>query len=86
MFEFGVERLLHDLIEPVVLALSGEGLLPFLEILEVLQGKNVRDAFDGPPAVPTLIVADSEGRIVKIFYGAPKNLHDEIARELKQTL
>ncbi len=48
----------------------------------VLGTDELRKAFNGPPAVPTLFLADSQGRIVKIFYGAPKDLHDEIKREL----
>ena len=43
----------------------------------------VRDAFGGPPAVPTLLVADRNGKIVKIFYGASPTLHDDIAKLLK---
>jgi len=43
----------------------------------------VRDAFDGPPAVPTLLVADRSGRIVRIFYGASPTLHDDIDRLLR---
>ena len=43
----------------------------------------VRDAFDGPPAVPTLLVADRNGRIVRIFYGASPTLHDDVDRLLK---
>jgi hypothetical protein len=45
---------------------------------------DLRKAFDGPPAVPTLGLADKKGKIVRIFYGAPPNLHDEIAKELKK--
>lgn len=44
----------------------------------------LRAAFDGPPAVPTLVLADGEGKIVRIFYGAPSNLHEEIEKELKR--
>lgn len=40
------------------------------------------EAFDGPPAIPTLLLADGEGKIVKAFYGAPKTLHDDIQRAL----
>jgi len=43
----------------------------------------VRDAFGGPPAVPTLLVADRDGKIVRIFYGASPTLHDDIDRLLK---
>lgn len=42
----------------------------------------IRDAFDGPPAVPTLVLADANGRIVRTFYGAAPDLHDQIAKEL----
>jgi thiol-disulfide isomerase/thioredoxin len=40
------------------------------------------EAFGGLPAVPTLFLADGEGRIVRVFYGAPPDLHQEIAKEL----
>ena len=43
----------------------------------------VRDAFGGPPAVPTLVVADRNGRIARIFYGASPTLHDDIEKVLK---
>ena len=43
----------------------------------------VRDAFGGPPAVPTLLVADSNGKIVRIFYGASPTLHAEVDKLLK---
>jgi thiol-disulfide isomerase/thioredoxin len=38
--------------------------------------------FGGLPAVPTLFLADSKGRIVRAFYGAPPDLHEQIEREL----
>lgn len=41
------------------------------------------EAFNGPPAIPTLVLADGEGRIVKTFYGAPKTLHEDILRALR---
>jgi thiol-disulfide isomerase/thioredoxin len=44
--------------------------------------RELRDALDGPPAIPTLLVADREGRIVRVFYGAAPGLYDEVAREL----
>jgi thiol-disulfide isomerase/thioredoxin len=44
--------------------------------------KEVRDAFGGPPAVPTLLVADRTGTIARIFYGAPPTLHADIEKEL----
>ncbi|MFL6247655.1 MAG: TlpA family protein disulfide reductase [Thermoanaerobaculia bacterium] len=40
------------------------------------------EAFGGLPAVPTLFLADSKGRVVRVFYGAPPDLHDEIRKEL----
>lgn len=40
------------------------------------------DAFGGIPAVPTLLLADREGRIVEAFYGAPPDLHEQVARAL----
>ena len=48
----------------------------------VMGTKEILDAFGGLPAVPTLVLADREGRIVRAFYGAPPNLHDEIEKEL----
>ena len=44
----------------------------------------LRNVFDGPPAVPTILLADETGKITKIFYGAPKDLHEQIAMELKK--
>jgi thiol-disulfide isomerase/thioredoxin len=40
------------------------------------------EAFGGVPAIPTLLVADREGRVVKAFYGAPPDLHQQIEAEL----
>lgn len=40
------------------------------------------ESFGGLPAVPTLFLADSKGRVVRVFYGAPPDLHQEIAKEL----
>jgi thiol-disulfide isomerase/thioredoxin len=48
----------------------------------VLGTPELRAAFDGPPAVPTLVLADANGKIVRTFYGAPKTLHADIEREL----
>jgi len=48
----------------------------------VMGTKEIIDAFGGLPAVPTLFLADRDGRIVRAFYGAPPNLHEEIAKEL----
>jgi thiol-disulfide isomerase/thioredoxin len=48
----------------------------------VLGSSEVRDAFGGPPAIPTLLVADRTGRIVRIFYGASPTLHDDLAKLL----
>jgi len=42
----------------------------------------LRDALDGPPAIPTLLVADRNGRVVRIFYGASPTLYEDIAKEL----
>ena len=39
-------------------------------------------ALGGPPAVPTLLLANAEGRIVHVFYGAPADLHEQIEQEL----
>jgi len=43
----------------------------------------LRKAFKGPPAVPTLVLADGQGRIVKVFYGAPESLHADVTRALE---
>ena len=49
----------------------------------IVMGSNeVREAFGGPPAIPTLLIADAKGTIVRIFYGAPPTLHADIEREL----
>ena len=50
----------------------------------VIASPELRRAFSGPPAVPTLLIADSKGRIVKIFYGAPPDLHAQIAKEIAE--
>lgn len=50
----------------------------------VVASPELRAAFDGPPAVPTMVLADGKGKIVRIFYGAPANLHEEIEKELKK--
>ncbi|HYR27730.1 MAG TPA: TlpA disulfide reductase family protein [Thermoanaerobaculia bacterium] len=49
---------------------------------QVIGTKELRAAFDGPPAVPTMVLADAGGKIVRIFYGAPANLHAEVEKEL----
>jgi thiol-disulfide isomerase/thioredoxin len=48
----------------------------------VVGSPELRAAFDGPPAVPTMVLADAKGKIVRVFYGAPANLHEEIEKEL----
>lgn len=48
----------------------------------VIASNEVRDAFGGPPAIPTLLIADRNGAIARIFYGAPPTLHAEIEKEL----
>ena len=48
----------------------------------VVGSPELRAAFDGPPAVPTMVLADSRGKIVRVFYGAPANLHEEIEKAL----
>ena len=50
----------------------------------VMGGKEVRDAFDGPPAIPTLLIADRNGAITKIFYGAAPTLHADVEKELSR--
>jgi thiol-disulfide isomerase/thioredoxin len=39
-------------------------------------------AFGGLAAIPTLLVADAGGRVVRAFYGAPPDLHAQVEREL----
>lgn len=48
----------------------------------VLGSNEVREAFGGPPAIPTLLLADGNGKIVRIFYGAPPTLHADLEKEL----
>lgn len=48
----------------------------------VMGTESIRDAFDGPPAVPTMLLADADGKIVRTFYGAPKTLHADIESEI----
>ncbi|PYQ29847.1 MAG: hypothetical protein DMF56_08965 [Acidobacteria bacterium] len=48
----------------------------------VVGSAELRAAFDGPPAVPTMVLADAKGKIVRVFYGAPANLHEEIEKAL----
>ena len=48
----------------------------------VMATDEIRKAFGGPPAVPTTWVADAEGGVVKIFYGAPPTLHEELGNLL----
>jgi thiol-disulfide isomerase/thioredoxin len=39
-------------------------------------------AMGGIPAVPLLFLADSEGKVVRVFYGAPPDLHAQIEKAL----
>lgn len=48
----------------------------------VLGSDAVRQAFGGPPAIPTLLVADRTGRIARVFYGASPTLHDDLTKIL----
>jgi hypothetical protein len=48
----------------------------------VMGNDAIRKAFDGPPAVPTLLLADKNGKVVKVFYGAPPDMHAQIERAL----
>jgi thiol-disulfide isomerase/thioredoxin len=36
----------------------------------------------GVSAIPTLLVVDRQGRLVRAFYGAPPDLHDQVRAEL----
>jgi thiol-disulfide isomerase/thioredoxin len=48
----------------------------------VLGSNEVREAFGGPPAIPTLLVADRDGNIARVFYGASPTLHADVEKEL----
>jgi thiol-disulfide isomerase/thioredoxin len=48
----------------------------------VVGSKEIVDAFGGLAAVPTMFLADAKGRIVRVFYGSPPDLHQQIEREL----
>jgi thiol-disulfide isomerase/thioredoxin len=48
----------------------------------VIGSRELLDAFAAPPSIPTLFLADRDGKIVRIFYGAPATLHADIEREL----
>jgi thiol-disulfide isomerase/thioredoxin len=50
----------------------------------VMSTQEILDAFGGIQAVPTLFLADKDGKIVRTFYGAPPDLHEEIRRELEK--
>ncbi|HEX9984090.1 MAG TPA: TlpA disulfide reductase family protein [Thermoanaerobaculia bacterium] len=46
----------------------------------VMATPEVLAAFGGVPAVPTLMIADGNGKILRTFYGAPPDLHREIEK------
>ncbi|HET8773427.1 MAG TPA: TlpA disulfide reductase family protein, partial [Thermoanaerobaculia bacterium] len=48
----------------------------------VMATPELLESFGGVPAVPTMLLADGQGRVVKAFYGAPPDLHRQIAKEL----
>lgn len=48
----------------------------------VMATPQLLEAFGGLPAVPILFLADAKGEVVKVFYGAPPDLHEQIRREL----
>lgn len=50
----------------------------------VMATPEILDAFGGVQAVPTLFLADKNGKIVRTFYGAPPDLHQEITKELEK--
>lgn len=50
----------------------------------VMGTQEILDAFGGLPSIPTLFLADKNGKIVRAFYGAPPDLHEEITRELEK--
>lgn len=49
---------------------------------QVMATPEVLEAFGGLPAVPILFLADAKGRVARVFYGAPPDLHEQIEREL----
>lgn len=48
----------------------------------VMGTPEILQAFGGVPAVPTLLIADGDGRIVRELYGAPPDLHAQIEKAL----
>jgi thiol-disulfide isomerase/thioredoxin len=50
----------------------------------VVATRALREALDGPPAVPMLIVADAAGRVKRTFYGATPTLHEDVEKELRK--
>jgi hypothetical protein len=44
----------------------------------------LRELLGGPPAVPTLILTDGNGRVMKTFYGAPPDLHQQVEIALRR--
>jgi cytochrome c biogenesis protein CcmG/thiol:disulfide interchange protein DsbE len=50
----------------------------------VIGTQEIVDAFGGLPSIPTLFLADKNGKIVRAFYGAPPDLHEEIRREIEK--
>ena len=50
----------------------------------VMATPELLEAFGGIPAVPTMLLADAQGKVVKAFYGAPPDLHDQITRALDE--
>ena len=76
---------------PAVVAIAVESQRPEVERLVkehgipgrvVMATPETLAAFGGLPAIPTLLVADRAGRVVKAFYGAPPDLHAQVEREL----
>lgn len=48
----------------------------------VMATPELLESFGGVPAVPTMLLADGQGKVVKVFYGAPPDLHQQITKEL----
>ncbi len=48
----------------------------------VLATAALREALGGAPAVPTFLLVDSQGVVVRTFHGAPPDLHAQVEEAL----